>query len=151
MGWKITGYKYFIPALLLSILASDLIITYYSEAPLRPLLIIVGLAVFQNISFSMVSRSRNRDNLMYHLIASAGSNTIWFLTFRELVTRDMNFALLIPYMVGTMSGSLLGVKVSMWIERKIGAHADDRSPVKDIQKDLNTLRKEFVEFKNRIG
>ena len=151
MGWKITGYKYFIPALLLSILASDLIITYYSEAPLRPLLIIVGLAVFQNISFSMVSRSRNRDNLMYHLIASAGSNTIWFLTFRELVTRDMNFALLIPYMVGTMSGSLLGVKVSMWIERKIGAHADDRSPVKDIQKDLNALRKEFVEFKNRIG
>jgi uncharacterized membrane protein YfcA len=82
------------------------------------------LAFFQNVSFSMVSRSRNRDNMKYHIIASMLSNTIWFLTFRELVLADMNVWLLPFYMVGTISGSVLGAKVSMRIEQWLGATAD---------------------------
>ena len=34
------------------------------------LLKILGLAFVQSISFSIVSRSRNRDNKQYHIIAS---------------------------------------------------------------------------------
>lgn len=82
------------------------------------------LAFAQNVSFSIVSRSRNRDNLTYHMIASVFSNGIWFLTFRELVLSEMSFALFIPYTLGTVSGSLVGSKVSMLIERVIGASAD---------------------------
>jgi len=82
------------------------------------------LAFIQNVSFSIVSRSRNRDNTTYHMVAAFFSNTIWFLTFRELVKADMTFMLFIPYVAGTMSGSLWGMKLSMWIEGKIGATAD---------------------------
>lgn len=83
------------------------------------------LAFAQNISFSIVSRSRNRNNINYHIIASIFSNAIWFLTFRSLVTNDMNFILFIPYTIGTVSGSVTGVKISMWIEKRLGAGSDD--------------------------
>ena len=88
------------------------------------MLTILVLAFVQNISFSIVSRSRNRNNIRYHLIAATFSNTIWFLTFRELVKADMNFVLFLPYVLGTIGGSCCGVKISMWIERLLGASAD---------------------------
>jgi hypothetical protein len=85
---------------------------------------ILFLAFFQNVAFSIVSRSRNRNNLTYHLIAATLSNTIWFLTFRALVTANMDFILFVPYTVGTVAGSLYGVKVSMKIETWLGAASD---------------------------
>lgn len=85
---------------------------------------VAGLAFMQNIAFSVVSRSRNRDNTTYHLIASMFANTIWFLTFRELIKGDMNLILFVPYLIGTMAGSVFGVKIAMRIERMIGATAD---------------------------
>jgi hypothetical protein len=82
------------------------------------------LAFAQNISFSIVSRSRNRNNFTYHIIAAIFSNGIWFLTFRSLVTQNMNLALFVPYTIGTVSGSVTGQKISMWIEKLIGATSD---------------------------
>ena len=91
---------------------------------IKAILTILGLAFVQNVSFSVVSRSRNRNNMRYHLIAAFFSNSIWFLTFRQLVLADMNFVLFIPYCVGTMVGSVFGVRISMFIERILGASAD---------------------------
>ena len=53
--------------------------------PFTAILTILVLAFVQNISFSIVSRSRNRDNIRYHIIAATFSNSIWFLTFRQLI------------------------------------------------------------------
>jgi len=88
------------------------------------ILTILCLAFIQNISFSIVSRSRNRNNLRYHLLAATFSNTIWFLTFRQLVKSEMNFILFIPYVIGTVIGSCCGVQISMFIEKLLGASAD---------------------------
>lgn len=62
--------------------------------------------------------------IRYHMIAASFSNLIWYATLRELVTADMTPVLAIPYTIGTVAGSVVGVKVSMWIERKIGADSD---------------------------
>ena len=88
------------------------------------ILIILFLAFVQNISFSIVSRSRNRDNIRYHVFAATASNSIWFLTMRYLVTANMTFLLFLPYVLGTVAGSVYGVKLSMLIERWLGASAD---------------------------
>jgi hypothetical protein len=88
------------------------------------MLTILGLAFAQNVSFSIVSRSRNRDNIRYHILAATASNSIWFLTFRQLVLSDMSFVLFLPYCLGTVAGSVFGVKVSMFIEKLLGATAD---------------------------
>lgn len=58
------------------------------------------------------------------MIASVFSNGIWFLTFRQLILAEMSFMLFIPYTIGTVSGSLCGAKLSMWIEKKVGAESD---------------------------
>ena len=84
---------------------------------------IILLAFIQNISFTLVSRTRNRDNMMYHAICSVFSNGIWFLTMGILVVSDFKWVLAIPYIFGTVTGSLFGAKVAMWVEKKIGAKA----------------------------
>ena len=86
------------------------------------ILTILALAFVQNISFSLVSRSRNRDHMTYHAICSVLSNGIWFITMRHLVVADLTYWLLLPYVVGTVAGSLLGAKISMKIEKLIGAN-----------------------------
>jgi hypothetical protein len=93
------------------------------EMILKCMLILV-LAFAQNISFSLVSRSRNRDNMNYHIIASVFSNGVWFMTFRHLVTNQMDWWLFVPYTIGTVAGSVTGVKISMVIERLLGATSD---------------------------
>ena len=85
---------------------------------------LASLAFIQNVSFSMVSRSRNRDNMTYHAICSVFSNGLWFLTMHLLVVADLEYHLLVPYIAGAVSGSIFGAKCSMFIERAIGARAD---------------------------
>lgn len=106
---------------------------------IAPALTILGLAFTQNVSFTLVSRSRNRSHMRYHLIASVFSNGIWFLTFRELVLAKMTFMLFIPYTVGTVAGSLFGAAVSMKIEAWLGATSDEH--VKKSDPELEALKK----------
>lgn len=86
--------------------------------------LLVGLGFLQNTSFSMVSRSRNRDNMDYHAIASLFSNTLWLLVIQRLFQEDFSGVLLAPYALGTISGSVFGSKISMQIEKMLGASAD---------------------------
>ena len=62
--------------------------------------------------------------MTYHVFCAIGSNTIWFLTFRELILQDMSWTFFVPYVIGTVSGSVFGARISMFIEKKIGAVAD---------------------------
>ena len=84
-------------------------------------LIIFSLSFVQNISFSIVSRARNRSNQTYHAIASVFSNGLWFLTMHHLVAADLTYLLAIPYIAGTVLGSLFGSSISMRVEKAIGA------------------------------
>lgn len=84
----------------------------------------MALAFAQNVSFSIVSRSRNRNNMKYHLVAAIFSNAVWFATSKFLIVgHEMTWLLFVPYTIGTVSGSLVGQKISMWIEQRIGATA----------------------------
>ena len=94
-------------------------------------IIIFGLSFIQNVSFSIVSRSRNRDNKKYLIIASFFSNGIWYLTFRALVLRDMTMLLFVPYTLGNVLGSVIGVTVSMWFEKLLGAQSDSHIKKKE--------------------
>ncbi len=87
-------------------------------------LYILVMSFLQNISFSVVSRARNRDNFAYLMVASVLSNGIWFLTFRALVLADMNWILFMPYTAGTVLGSLSGAGLSMRVERWLHASSD---------------------------
>ncbi len=86
--------------------------------------ILMILAISQNISFALISRARSRNNFIYHAIASVFSNGIWYLTFRYLTREQMSLMLLTPYITFTITGSLVGITVSMAIERWLNITSD---------------------------
>lgn len=71
------------------------------------ILIMLGLTVAQNASFTLVSRARNSKSLLYHGLAAIGSNGIWVLVFRHLSLNLSNNYLLVAYVIGAVSGSIL--------------------------------------------
>jgi hypothetical protein len=91
---------------------------------MKEIITLLVLSFIQSVSFSLVSRSRNRNNIPYHIIASVFSNGVWFLTFKVLVVNNMDIVLFIPYCIGTVTGSVLGVKISMYIEKILHATSD---------------------------
>ena len=73
----------------------------------------LGLTILQNASFTLVSRARNSNSLMYHTIASVLSNGIWLLVIRNVVTNFDNLTLMITYLFGSVIGSVAMHYVAM--------------------------------------
>lgn len=72
------------------------------------------VTILQNASFTLVSRARNSDSLIFHAIASIFSNGIWFIVVRQVTKTDPNTWLLgIVYVAGTVTGSVLMHYLSM--------------------------------------
>lgn len=83
--------------------------------------LLLVLAFSQNTAFSLVSRARNRDHMGYHAVASVLSNGLWLATVGMFITTNMALYLVPPYIIGTVLGSLFGAKLSMRIEKWLGA------------------------------
>ncbi len=66
----------------------------------------LGLTILQNASFTLVSRARNSNSILYHTIASVLSNGIWLLVIRQVVTNFDNWILMVTYLVGAVIGSI---------------------------------------------
>lgn len=83
--------------------------------------VILALTFAQGVLATMSSRSRNRSNMTYHALCQGGSHTVWFLALSTLLTAEVIETMLVPYVIGYTSGSLFGAKISMRIERWVGA------------------------------
>lgn len=70
------------------------------------ILIMLGLTILQNASFTLVSRARNSNSILYHTIASVLSNGIWLLVIRQVVTNFDNWILMVTYLIGAVIGSI---------------------------------------------
>ena len=66
----------------------------------------LGLVILQNASFTLVSRARNSNSILYHTIASVMSNGIWLLVIRQVVLNLNNWLLMATYLVGAVIGSI---------------------------------------------
>lgn len=71
------------------------------------ILIMLGLTILQNASFTLVSRARNSNSIRYHAIASVLLNGIWLLVIRHVVINFNNWQLMITYVIGSVTGSIL--------------------------------------------
>jgi hypothetical protein len=80
------------------------------------------LTILQNTSFTLVSRARNSNSLVYHGTAAVLSNGIWLLVIKNVVTNFDKPILLWTYLVGSVTGSLLMHHVAMkYFEKPKGA------------------------------
>lgn len=79
----------------------------------------LGLVILQNASFTLVSRARNSNSLLYHTIASVLSNGIWLLVIRQVVLNLDNWILMITYLIGAVIGSISMHYIAMkYFEKK---------------------------------
>ena len=85
---------------------------------------IMLLCALMGTMFSMVSRSRNRDNMTYHIFASAGAQTVYLLVLKQLIESSVEPAIMPFYIVGMVAGSVSGAKISMYVEKRLFAPAD---------------------------
>ncbi len=86
--------------------------------------ILLFLAAWQALSFTMKSRAGQRNNQQYLAWASVFSNGVWYLTMHELALGSITIEKAIPYIVGSAVGSLIGQLLSMKVERMTGATMD---------------------------
>lgn len=73
---------------------------------MEEILKMLGLTILQNASFTLVSRARNSNSILYHTIASVLSNGIWLLVIRNVVSNFENTTLMITYLIGSVIGSI---------------------------------------------
>ena len=79
----------------------------------------LGLVILQNASFTLVSRARNSNSLLYHTIASVLSNGIWLLVIRQVVLNLDNWILMLTYLTGAVIGSISMHYIAMkYFEKK---------------------------------
>lgn len=65
------------------------------------------LVVLQNASFTLVSRARNSNSLMYNAIASVLSNGVWLLVISKIVQHFDSPKMMLTYLLGSVVGSVL--------------------------------------------
>lgn len=93
-----------------------------------------ALAFVNTIASSMSSRSRVRNNILYHLVAICGSFALAFFMFRTVLRSHISLGLLPGYMMGTALGSIVGGWLSIRVEQRLGALADEDIHAKDVLK-----------------
>lgn len=77
------------------------------------ILMMLGLTILQNASFTLVSRARNSKSLGYHTLAAVLSNGIWLLVIRQVILNLDKWYMMIAYLVGSVVGSVIMHYVAM--------------------------------------
>ena len=80
---------------------------------MKDILFILLLTILQNASFTLVSRARNGDSLIFHALAAIVSNTIWLLVISKVVHSFDRPILMVTYIIGSTVGSLIMHYLSM--------------------------------------
>jgi len=82
-------------------------------------LILFGLTILQNASFTLVSRARNSGSVWYNGGASVLSNGIWLLVISKIVTNLDSAGMMVTYVAGATIGSVLMQWVAIrFLEKK---------------------------------
>ena len=98
--------------------------TLFPDIPFWESLPLMALAFVQNAAYSLQSRAGNRTSNLYHFIAAVFATSVFFVSLAYLIHLKVTLQVLLVYILGTMLGSVYGTKMSVWIERAIGAMAE---------------------------
>lgn len=77
----------------------------FVQTNMEEILKIIILTFLQNASFTLVSRARNSNSILYNAIASILSNGIWLLVLKNVITNFDKPSLMFAYVFGSVIGS----------------------------------------------
>jgi hypothetical protein len=87
-------------------------------------LVLLAVSAWQAVSFTMVSRARQRNNAQYLAWTSVFSNGVWYVCLHYLAQGAITAEKAAPYIVGNAAGSLVGQTLAMKAEQATGALMD---------------------------
>jgi hypothetical protein len=89
---------------------------------MKEFFVIIGLTILQNAGFTLVSRARNSNSILFHGLAAVVSNLMFVLVLSQVVTHLHNFGTITGYVIGSVSGSIGMHYISMnFLEKKFKA------------------------------
>jgi len=88
------------------------------------MLIMFISTILQSSSFTLVSRARNSQSIIYHAVGVIVSSTIWLMVIRQVVQHMDSFSLMAAYVIGSSIGSL----ASHWLLMKFVEKARTNDP-----------------------
>ncbi|MCC6404862.1 MAG: hypothetical protein IT405_00540 [Candidatus Yanofskybacteria bacterium] len=92
----------------------------------KPALLLLAVSAWQAVSFTMVSRARQRNSPQYLAWTSVFSNGVWYLCMHSLAQGTITAEKAAPYIVGNAGGSLIGQNLAMKTEQLSGAVMDEK-------------------------
>lgn len=87
-------------------------------------LVLLAVCAWQAVSFTMVSRARQRGNPQYLNWTSVFSNGVWYVAMHFFAVGAITWEKAAPYIVGNAGGSLVGQNLAMKAEQATGALMD---------------------------
>lgn len=85
----------------------------------KDIVIMLLLVILQNASFTLVSRARNSNSILYHGIAATLSNGVWLLVIRKVIMNFDSLPMMLTYLIGSVTGSILMHYIAMkYFEKK---------------------------------
>lgn len=123
-----SGAKIAWPVRQLSFIALGLVLhaVVYGFGGWKPTAVLFLVSAWQAVSFTMVSRARQRNSAQYLAWCSVFSNGVWYICMHYLATGAITGEKAAPYIVGNASGSLIGQNLAMKAEQATGALMDER-------------------------
>jgi hypothetical protein len=101
-------------------------IAVYRLGGWKPALVLLLVSAWQAVSFTMVSRARQRNSAQYLAWCSVFSNGVWYICMHYLAMGKITLERAAPYIVGNAAGSLIGQNLAMQAEKLSGAVMDER-------------------------
>src|SRR3989338_1616032 len=106
---------------------------------------VMAFGLMQNIAFTFVSRTRNRDKDLPHIVSAICSNGFWYLTTSSVFflsflggegaqAGSIPYHFLMPYLLGFASGSLIAAEICKPLESFFGSKADATAQEKENEK-----------------
>ncbi len=77
------------------------------------IVILFVTTLLQNAGFTLVSRARNTTSLVFHSLAAVLSNGVYLLVLRQVVTHLDSVAMMLTYLIASVSGSVMMHYISM--------------------------------------
>ncbi len=99
-------------------------------APVRDVLIVVGIGLIQKIVYAINSRLVNRNHPGWPMVTGLLTSVVFIIQYAYLLGYSaaggtMPLALLVPYTVATVAGGNIGVLFSMIFEKWLGLNSPD--------------------------
>jgi hypothetical protein len=86
-------------------------------------IILFLMTILQNASFTLVSRARNSDSILFHGLAAVASNGVWFIVVNRVVKSTDSLLAGVVYTIAAVVGSIGMHYLSMkyfekWFKKK---------------------------------